>query len=408
VSPIFFTMGCSGSGQSAGTTYQAPSQSPTLLADGATGKGRRLTVNGMPDAKKESGRRLTVNGGLLGAPPKVALGADKFSEDERAAENADLVSVLQSLNPKGKHGCAVCSSVTDLKNLKDSFKNKPLKKIGSLHKAIAIACKKGLKPTSPNQDSFSVLQCGDQFNLYVVCDGHGADGHIISNIAVDMLSKYMLTDAEFKTDFKSTVTRSFVKTNVFILKSAEASGFDCDFSGCTGTVVYHDKVLAKLTMAHAGDSGCCVVSTRKGEAKALITDHKPEQPEEKERIEKAGGSVRWDGYANHRVYAGNSESPGMNMSRALGDDYGHRHAGIICEPTVSEFQLSSEDFLCVCSDGVWEFLDPPALLETCAMPGSLQVRTEKLAKRAWDNWIKEENGQVVDDITAIVVQLGNV
>lgn len=383
-------MGCSGSGQSATchSAYQAPT--PTLLANKP---GRRLTVNGMPDAKG-------------GAPLQVASGADQFSADERAVENADLISVLQSLNPKGKHGCAICSSVTDLKNLKDSFKNKPSKKIGSLHKSIAIACKKGLKPTSPNQDSFSVLQCGDQFSLYVVCDGHGSDGHIISNIAVDMLSKYILTDSEFKSDIRNTFARSFAKVHAFICKSAKASGFDCSFSGSTGTVVYHDKILSKLTMAHAGDSGCCVISTKKGEAKALITDHKPEQPEEKERIERAGGTVRWDGYANHRVYAGNSESPGMNMSRALGDDYGHQHAGITCDPTVSEFQLSSEDLLCLCSDGVWEFLEPPAVLETCAMAGSLQVRAEKLTKRAWDSWIREENGQVVDDITAIVVQLG--
>jgi len=323
-------------------------------------------------------------------------------------ENTDLIATLQGLNPKGKSGCAVCSSVTDLKNLKDSFKNKPTKKVGNLDKSVNVACKKGLKPTSPNQDSFAVLQCGDQFSLYLVCDGHGSDGHIISNIAIAMLPRYILTDAEFKTKTKEVFNRAFVKTNSFIGKSAATSGFDCNFSGTTGTVVYHDKVNSKLVLGHVGDSGSCVLSTRKSEAKALITDHKPEIPEDKERIERAGGSVRWDGYANHRVYAGNSESPGMNMSRALGDDYGHQHAGIVPDPTVSEFQLGSEDILCVCSDGVWEFLEPPVVLETLSGAGNLQAKTEKLAKRAWDSWIKEENGQVVDDITAIVVQLGNV
>lgn len=36
-------------------------------------------------------------------------------------------------------------------------------------------------------------------------------------------------------------------------------------------------------------------------------------------IEKAGGRVVFDGYANHRVYAKNARYPGLNMSRCIGD-----------------------------------------------------------------------------------------
>ena len=35
-------------------------------------------------------------------------------------------------------------------------------------------------------------------------------------------------------------------------------------------------------------------------------------------IEKAGGRVVFDGYANHRVYAKNARYPGLNMSRCIG------------------------------------------------------------------------------------------
>ena len=38
-------------------------------------------------------------------------------------------------------------------------------------------------------------------------------------------------------------------------------------------------------------------------------------------IEKAGGRVVFDGYANHRVYAKNARYPGLNMSRCIGEGF---------------------------------------------------------------------------------------
>lgn len=58
--------------------------------------------------------------------------------------------------------------------------------------------------------------------------------------------------------------------------------------------------------ANSGDSRA--VASIKGETNALSFDHKPEDPKEMERIEKAGGIVTY-GRVN-----GN-----LNLSRALGD-----------------------------------------------------------------------------------------
>lgn len=62
----------------------------------------------------------------------------------------------------------------------------------------------------------------------------------------------------------------------------------------------------RLVVANAGDSRC--VLARKGEAVSLSFDHKPENEEERERIEKAG-SVIMEGRVD-----GN-----LNLSRSLGD-----------------------------------------------------------------------------------------
>jgi serine/threonine protein phosphatase PrpC len=299
------------------------------------------------------------------------------------------------------------SSKTD-PNLRDSFKNKLMNKNGVLDKAIGFACKKGLKPTSPNQDSWTVVQGGDEFAMYIVCDGHGPDGHVVSELAINMIPKFLLSAPDFKANLHEVITTTYQKMHKFIVKSGTASGFDADLSGCTATTVFHDKAAGKLVVAHVGDSGSCVGKKDGSTVKAtvLIEDHKPELPEERARIESRGGRVEWDGYANHRVYGATTDAPGMNMSRALGDDLGHRIAGIVCDPTIMDYTLHPDDkFICVCSDGVWEFLEPNEVVSLLDSGKTPQDGCEKVTKQAWNRWIKEENGEVVDDITAILVML---
>lgn len=78
-----------------------------------------------------------------------------------------------------------------------------------------------------------------------------------------------------------------------------------DSIGCTANVILIDE-MKKLYVANAGDSRC--VLARNGEAIALSFDHKPDNDEEKKRIEAAGSQIlegRVDG--------------NLNLSRALGD-----------------------------------------------------------------------------------------
>lgn len=76
-------------------------------------------------------------------------------------------------------------------------------------------------------------------------------------------------------------------------------------SGCTAVVAL--LVGNELYVANAGDSRCVVC--RNGAAMDMSFDHKPEDAEELERIQKAGGRVTMDGRVNG----------GLNLSRAIGD-----------------------------------------------------------------------------------------
>jgi len=143
-------------------------------------------------------------------------------------------------------------------------------------------------------------------------------------------------------------------------------------------------------------------------ARQLTRDHKPDLPDERHRIECSGGRVIFDGYSNHRVYAKGSRYPGLNMSRCLGDLFGHSDAGCSCEPEVLHETISPLDHvLLLCSDGVWEFITPQEAVDVVAPmgPDMAMAAADKLAKLAWDRWIEEEGGCVVDDITAVVVYL---
>lgn len=61
-----------------------------------------------------------------------------------------------------------------------------------------------------------------------------------------------------------------------------------DSIGCTANVILVED-RKRLIVANAGDSRC--VLARQGKAIPLSFDHKPDNKEEKDRIEKAGSTI---------------------------------------------------------------------------------------------------------------------
>lgn len=304
---------------------------------------------------------------------------------------------------------------------KTSFANKTIAEIGdkvdTSASGLGYTCRKGLKPESPNQDSWNILKVDGNFALYGVFDGHGQRGHDVSNFVKDNLPKLIIRDARFKTDDQVQMLKDvYKKIQNLIITADRMKKLSAQLSGTTCTLVVHDFPQNKLTISHVADSTCCLSSWESADKKVirgqpLTRDHKPDLKEEKARIMKAGGRVVFDGYANHRIYAKNGRYPGLNMSRCLGDLLGHADAGVSCEPDVSERIISPLDhILFVCSDGVWEFINAQEaadIVNDFAAPNAMKA-ADKLAKEAWDRWIKEEGGAVVDDITAVLVYLQHV
>jgi serine/threonine protein phosphatase PrpC len=342
-------------------------------------------------------------------------------EDRGVLTTLDEQNILEMIEmPDGDRKFSFGSDTDKELSKKASFAEKKMNQMGAPvdpnKTGIGFACRKGLKPESPNQDSWVVLKMGD-WSIYGVFDGHGKAGHHVSQFVKESLPKLIVKDQRFRSDDQDGMCAMLMdvykRTQTMVATATRMNKIDAHMSGCTTTVLIHDHVKNKLYVSWAGDSGAGLCCSKEGggdkmTSNKLTWDHKPEVREEKVRIEKAGGRVVFDGYANHRVYAKTGRYPGLNMSRALGDLMGHTDAGISAEPSVMVHNLTSKDkILMLCSDGVWEFISDEEAVDIVAKypKEKAMAAADKLAKEAWDRWIREEGGMVVDDITAVIIYL---
>lgn len=272
-----------------------------------------------------------------------------------------------------------------------------------------VCCKKGLKPESPNQDDFLVIVENHGLTLGVF-DGHGTHGHEVSNFVHNNLPVLLLSHASWELNPLHSISECFpqVHNNLIAHCNKAQTHFDCTISGCTSTVltIRNDKIY----VGHVGDSRAVlakITENSKVISQDLTRDHKPTLSDEMARIVKMGGEVKKnEGDIPFRVFKKDMKYPGIAMSRALGDAIAQT-VGVTCIPEVSSYEIKYEDqFILVCSDGVWEFISSQEAVEVVSKQNNVKEAAEALAQLAWDRWIQNE-GNVVDDITVIVTFLRN-
>jgi len=280
------------------------------------------------------------------------------------------------------------------------------------------------KPCKHNQDVSLFFEVS-WISVYGVFDGHGRQGHVVSNFVADRMRELLVQDVQgLSTDPKTSLRRAFAKVQSILVSDMSDVAW---VSGTTATVVVHDRASRSLVIASCGDSGCCMGSFLTNpcgllggpaggvHSCSLMVDHKPGIEGERRRIEEAGGLVVLDRNGSYRVAL--QPSPGsrpkgiLNMSRSLGDLLLHSKAGVSAEPTISEVQLCWEDrLLLLCSDGVWDFVSAHEAVTfaskfTAATAATASRQVVETARSRWlaVNWVG--GGPYSDDITALVVFL---
>jgi serine/threonine protein phosphatase PrpC len=101
----------------------------------------------------------------------------------------------------------------------------------------------------------------------------------------------------------------------------------------------------------------------------LTKDHKPEDPEEMQRIVKKGGIVakKEDKYGNefgpYRIWNQQMTAPGLMISRSIGDMQA-RDLGCISLPDIKSHVLTPQDKILVLgSDGLYQNLSNQAIAD---------------------------------------------
>lgn len=372
---------------------------------------------------EKRGQLLTQSEALLSpkAEKSAALTELKSEEAEGLSENEKSISSEEQKVPKRRECRRLSVSGMPSSIKQDNFENKHQEVKSDtgffepstlLQWGIGYACRKGLKPESPNQDDFFIVRI-DDWGLYGVFDGHGPYGHDVSNFVQRELPKLIYNDPNFLTNPLEALRQSFVTVHQMLEFTAAAHNvFDCSLSGSTATVVLHRKSCKKLYVAHVGDSRCILGQLGENgqtfKHLDMTNDHKPNCEAEQQRIVASGGQVRrLEGDIPYRVFLKGKLYPGLAMSRAIGDTIGVQ-AGVICDPDVAEFTIDEgrDLFIVLCSDGVWEFLSSAEVADFVFRNGirGVQKSADLIAKESWNRWIEMER-TVVDDITAEVIYL---
>lgn len=368
-----------------------------------------------------------------------------FSTNIKDFDKAGIATVFLAA-PSGNRCCSLTSRTDRDGGTRSSFEEKSeellcrSKEIAEQGDALNFlteigfgwVCKKGLKPGSPNQDSFSLLVVEKDFALIGVYDGHGPDGHDVSQCAREEMVKLFMqhpdrrsnTAGVFKEIFVQVQNRLAEITGCDTRTSNKGSNrktgasYDAWESGTTCTMVYIDIVDCTLTVAHVGDARSCLGKRKASEefiSEDMTKDHKPNDPVERRRIESANppGRVIFDGYVNHRVFVKDGHYPGLNMSRALGDVCAHKLAGLTAVPDTRTVDLKpylqdhQDVTLLVATDGLWEFIEGADAFGHVKDQPKIECHgfANKLALESWAKWMADSEDTVCDDITVVCLQM---
>jgi serine/threonine protein phosphatase PrpC len=285
----------------------------------------------------------------------------------------------------------------------------------------------GLQKT--NQDTSLIhISVGNLqgFNIFGVLDGHGPHGHFVSKFCKEFFIKTMneyskqcqqnnITTPEgifnkLKESKFEFITQTFKNADLEMIKHTD---FDHDFSGTTCNLVF--QFNKHLLCASVGDSRGIIIydqnntNTYQG-IFPISNDHKPNLPQEYERILQSGGIVDklTDQFGckvgPYRVYKNGLTYPGLAMSRSLGD-FQAKDCGVITNPEIIEYNVNhSSKYMVICSDGVWEFLSNEQVRDLGNKffnKGELGNFCSQLVKEAVHAW--ETRDIIRDDITVVCV-----
>ena len=349
-------------------------------------------------------------------PPKINK---KEKTEEIKSKNNERSLSQTPINPliknKGEDDL-INSEDEDTKKNKTNQGKKVIKKIREIYPYSHVGFD-GEEPKENNQDNYFIFKNFAEHKDYIymsVCDGHGVEGHFVSEFIKEVLPYYMsenLKDKDILNQKEIThqiITETFLIVNNMLVANENINSL---FSGTTCVSVIFTP--ERLIVPNIGDSRAVLArfdrDSGKYKAIELSRDHKPTEKDEAKRIYENDGRIQpftEDGefVGPQRVWIKEEEVPGLAMTRSFGDRVAAT-VGVMSEPEIKEFDFDENDkYMIIASDGIWEFISSQECVdiiqkyyESNDLKGCCEYLYEESSKR----WLKEE--EVIDDTTLILV-----
>jgi serine/threonine protein phosphatase PrpC len=269
------------------------------------------------------------------------------------------------------------------------------------------------KPKLHNQDCILIkpnLQNVRGQYLFGVCDGHGAQGHTISEFikeqfvpALELLLPFEARAEQIQKALSSAVDK--------ISNGLASTATDIVFSGSTMLSV----LISGSTLVCANVGNCRAFVGREEEkwtAVPLNAEHTVQNRKERERMLANNARIAVECDENgqtigvEKIYMGNQDVPGLEITRSIGDKIG-KFIGMISTPEIKTYGLQPEDkFVIIGTTGLWKVMtgtEAICIVRYSWESNKIEQSCEDLISEADRRW--KASGSDKEDITAVVVYL---
>ena len=290
--------------------------------------------------------------------------------------------------------------------IKNSSKTKTSHKSSGAIKSFAACTNQGLI-RSYNEDRVSIiprLHISDTYPLtsyFGLFDGHG--GSSCANFLADNLHRYIFRLMSSGEDIIESVKQAFLNAENDFTSESLSGSFDSSGSCAICVLVLQNNIF----LANVGDSRA-IISCGNGKIIAQVSiDHKPDEENEKNRIERAGGViVRTGAIQVARVMPGR-----LSVSRSFGDlkakikKLGGKPGVVVASPDVFRVKLTDNlDFLVLGSDGIFDVLENDEVAEVVWLAlrsyGNVHERAGKAARDVVERALEKRTS---DNVTCVVL-----
>ena len=391
-------------------------------------------IQNIPRNEENNNNNIKKNNKILNAPKKEEhnnpllqeLKNDQNINPEQPQPIKDIKDQTQiPLNPinkiiKSEDSPKKLENPKNIQNVENQQNSKVSKKVIKKIKDILPFTHVGFdgeEPKENNQDNYFIFRNfanHEDFIYMSVCDGHGVEGHFVSEFIKEVLPYYLsenLKDKNILTETEEThqiITETFLVVNNMLVSNENINSL---FSGSTCVSVIFTP--ERLIVPNIGDSRAVLArfdkNTGKYKAIELSRDHKPTEKDEAKRIYENDGRIQpftEDGefVGPQRVWIKEEEVPGLAMTRSFGDRVAAT-VGVMSKPEIKEFDFDENDkYMIIASDGIWEFISSQECIDIIQKyyeNNDLKSCCEYLYQESSKRWLKEE--EVIDDTTLILV-----